>query len=228
MVSSPCSIEQAPVPPLPDRRHWRVQRTRANWRSAAVRGGGITTLVLDLGGVLAPTLFESVRLPGFPEGPTAPYHEVERGKASERAYWEDLGRTHGLDIRALWQQCTRLRPSMMRALSAVITRLPVVAFTNDMAHWFGDAWRARFPELERLDRIVEASKLGVLKPHADAFRRLLAVLQEPAERCLFVDDLDVNLVGAAQVGLRTFRFDVTQPEQSARGLLARLALPEPS
>jgi putative hydrolase of the HAD superfamily len=228
MVSSPCSIDPAPVPPLPDRRNWRVQRTRANWRSAAIRGGGITTLVIDLGGVLAPTLFESVRLPGFPTGPSDAYHDVERGHASERVYWETLGKTHGWDIRALWQQCTRLRPSMMRALSAVITRLPVVAFTNDMAHWFGDGWRAQFPELERLDRIVEASKLGVLKPHPDAFRALLKVLQEPAERCLFVDDMDVNLAGAVEVGLRTFRFDVTQPDASARGLLARLALPEPS
>src|SRR5262249_16386788 len=121
-VSSPSWTEEVCRPQsccssatLPDRTHWRVKRSRAVWRTAAARANRITTLIVDLGGVLVPTLFESVRTAGFPLGPLSgepnPYDKVERGITSERSYWEGVERAGGWNIRELWQRCTVLRPS---------------------------------------------------------------------------------------------------------------------
>jgi putative hydrolase of the HAD superfamily len=216
---------------LPDLRDWEVRRRRGIWRTAARRNGGVTTVVLDLGGVVLPTLFESVDLPGFPRGPLeddAEYARVERGEASERDYWAGVGqRRPDLDIGRLQRCCTHVRGEMMTAIAAMLSRLRVVALTNDMSHWFGEReqWLERFPELGALDAVLEATRLGALKPAPEAYLRAAAAIGEEPRHCLLVDDLQANLDGAERVGMRTQPFDVRDPARSTADLLARLAIP---
>ena len=82
---------------------WAVRRRRALWRAAGARAGGRAgragrapaAVLLDMGGVVIPTLFESVAVAGFPGGPfrgEAEYAAVERGELAERDYWARLAR----------------------------------------------------------------------------------------------------------------------------------------
>jgi HAD superfamily hydrolase (TIGR01509 family) len=209
------------------------------WRAAGARAGGTrvaragtgrapVAVVLDMGGVVIPTLFESVAVAGFPAGPLrgeAEYAAVERGDVAERDYWARLAqRRPDLDVGALWRACSRVRGEVRGAMEALAGRVRLVAFTNDMAHWFGPDWPGRFPELAGFDQVVEAARLGVLKPDPEAFRRCAAEIGEAPERCLFVDDLAVNLDGAAAVGMQTLLFEVRDPAASVAALLARLGL----
>ena len=65
-----------PGPAAPD-----VDRVRAGRRQALRRTRtAVSTVLLDMGGVVIPTLFESTAVPGFPAGPTgddAEYRAVE-------------------------------------------------------------------------------------------------------------------------------------------------------
>jgi FMN phosphatase YigB (HAD superfamily) len=218
---------------------WMVRRRRAWWRTAGARAAGgrargtgtrraPVAVVLDMGGVVIPTLFESVAVAGFPEGPLrgeAEYAAVERGEVAERDYWARLAeRRPDLDVGALWRACSRVRGEVTGAMATLAGRVRLVAFTNDMAHWFGPDWPGRFPELTGFDQVVEAAKLGVLKPDPEAFQRCAAEIGEAPERCLFVDDLAVNLDGAAAVGMQTLLFEVRDPAASVAALLARLGL----
>lgn len=54
------------------------------------------------------------------------------------------------------------------------------------------------------DAIVASYDVGQLKPHAEMFRRALDVAQVPAKECLFVDDLDANVLAARQHGIESF------------------------
>ena len=129
---------------------------------------------------------------------------------------------------ALWRDCSRVRVEVRAAMGALAGRVRLVAFTNDMAHWFGPDWPGRFPELAGFDQVVEAARLGVLKPDPEAFRLAAAEIGEAPERCLFVDDLAVNLDGAAAVGMQTLLFEVRDPAGSVAALLARLGIdPDP-
>jgi FMN phosphatase YigB (HAD superfamily) len=226
---------------------WAVRRRRAVWRAAGARAAGVrekrrvresgpgrapAAVLLDMGGVVIPTLFESVAVAGFPGGPfrgEAEYAAVERGDLPERDYWARLAeRRPALDVGALWRTCSRVRGEVRAAMDAVAGRVRLVAFTNDMAHWFGPDWPGRFPELASFDQVVEAARLGVLKPHPEAFRLAAAEIGEAPERCLFVDDLAVNLDGAAATGMQTLLFEVRDPAGSTAALLARLGLhPDP-
>ena len=142
----------------------------------------VSTVLLDMGGVVIPTLFESTAVPGFPAGPTgddAEYRAVEQGREQERDYWARLARRRpDIDIGALWRDCSYVRAEVVGLLRILAGRVRVVAFTNDMAHWFGPDWPARFPAVTRFDAVLEAAKLGVLKPDPEAFRAAADALGE--------------------------------------------------
>jgi putative hydrolase of the HAD superfamily len=220
---------------------WDVRRRRAVRRAAATRVADrgsprrVSVLVLDVGGVVIPSLFESVDLPGFPSGPLGSepaWTRVQRGETTERAYWDAVSAERpGLDVAALWRACSRVREELRRALDVLAGRVRLVAFTNDMAHFFGEDWQARFPEMGAFDAVVEASRLGVHKPDPEAFRAAAAFLGERPDRCLFVDDLQANLHGARAARMHTRFFDVRDPAGSVARVLADLDLsrdlPEP-
>lgn len=215
-----------------DPHHWATRRRQSVRRAALGRGGDpraprIAAVLLDIGGVIIPQLFESVRRPGFPRGPLANeerYRAVQRGELSERDYWEEVAAGYGIDASTLWREHTVVREDMHRALAALASRVRLVAFTNDMTHFFGPGWAARYPVFALFDQLIEASSLGRLKPHREAFIRAAAAIGEPVERCLFVDDLPANIEGARAVGMWTRWFDVRDPTGSLLALLEDLRL----
>lgn len=227
--------------PLPDvdPHSWATRRRQSVRRAALGRGADpraprIAAVLLDIGGVIVPQLFESVRRPGFPRGPfdgEERYRAVQRGELSERDYWAEVAAAQEVDVGALWREHTYVREDMQRALGALASRVRLVAFTNDMSHWFGESWPARYPVFALFDQLIEASRLGPPKPHPEAFLRAAAAIGEPVERCLFVDDLRANIEGARAVGMPTRYFDVRDPTGSLLALLDDLGLadlpPEP-
>jgi len=221
-----CRVPAATSPaPTVDPSSWRVRRRRALRRAA---GGGPSVLLLDVGGVVIPSLFESVVIDGFPAGPLAGepgWRRVQQGQASERDYWQAVAAARPeLDVPALWQACSRVRDELRVSLDALAGRVRLVAFTNDMTHFFGAGWPRRFPELAAFDAIVEASALGVHKPDPAAYVAAAASIGERPEACLFVDDLQANLRGAETAGMRTRLFDVRDPAGSVAAVFEDLGL----
>lgn len=204
---------------------WRTRRRRAVRR---VSGVGPSVLVLDVGGVVIPSLFESVSIDGFPTGPLtgeADWHRVEQGQTTERDYWRGVAEARpGLDVAALWRACSQVRDELRGALDALAGRVRLVAFTNDMAHFFGEDWPTRFPEMAAFDAIIEASVLGVHKPDPEAYLAAAASIGERPESCLFVDDLHANLRGAETAGMATRFFDVRDPAAAVGAVLGDLGL----
>jgi len=221
-----------PVPEL-DPQGWATRRRQSVRRAAVARGADpaaahISVVLLDIGGVVIPQLFETVSVPGFPRGPfngDERYAAVQRGDLSEREYWAGVAAERpDLDVGALWRSCSYVREDVRSALAALAGRLRLVGFTNDMAHWFGEDWPRRFPEFRLFDRLLEASKLGPPKPAPEAFLLAAQAIGEPPERCLFVDDLQANLDGATSAGMRTRYFDVRDPSGSLAALLDDVGL----
>jgi FMN phosphatase YigB (HAD superfamily) len=227
-------VEDRPDPgPELDPQGWATRRRQGVRRAAVARRADpvaprISVLLLDIGGVVIPQLFESVSVPGFPRGPfngDERYAAVQRGDLSEREYWASVAAERpDLDFGALWRSSSYVREDVRVALAALAGRLRLVGFTNDMAYWFGEDWPRRFPEFRLFDRLLEASKLGPPKPAPEAFLLAAQAIGEPPERCLFVDDLRANLDGAASVGMRTRYFDVRDPSGSLAALLDDVGL----
>ena len=212
-------------------------------------------LILDFGGVVTRTLFETHDLteaalglaPGTLKwrGPFDPstdqlWQSMQRGEISERDYW--MTRTHKVAklVNRPWSsmmefvQAARgadveqvLRPEARLAIVAAKNAgLNLAILSNELDLFYGVAFRKSFPLIHLFDVIVDATYTKILKPDPRAYQLCLDQLKLPASACVFVDDQKKNVDGARVLNIPTVHFDVTQPAQSYAEALSLLGIKE--
>ena len=96
------------------------------------------------------------------------------------------------------------------------------ALTNWSAETFPAA-RARFAFLERFRTILVSGDERLIKSDARIFQLLLERIAHPARRCIYIDDSEPNVAGAAALGFDAIHFTSPPALRAAladRGLLA--------
>jgi putative hydrolase of the HAD superfamily len=210
-------------------------------------------LVLDFGGVISKTLFEThdltERALGLAPctlkwlGPFAPdsdppWAAMQRGEISERDYWltrsREVGRMVGEDWRDMETFVKRargadpdtvIRPEAVRAINlAADAGFRLAILSNELDLFYGAEFRTRLSILKRFDTIVDATHTGILKPDPRAYQSVLDELALEAEDCVFVDDQRRNIAGAAACNMRTVLFDVRSPAASYSEALRHFGL----
>jgi putative hydrolase of the HAD superfamily len=80
--------------------------------------------------------------------------------------------------------------------------------TNNVREW-EPLWRSKLPEVDELfELVVDSAFVGLRKPDPAIFELTLERLGGVApERCVFVDDLEVNCEAARALGLAAVRFE---------------------
>lgn len=210
-------------------------------------------LILDFGGVVTRTLFEThdvtERTLGLTSGtltwrgPFDPASDplwvsMQKHEISERDYWlaraGEVGRLVGEDWTDMQTFVRRargaepelvLRPEAREAILKVkAAGLKLAILSNELDLFYGVEFRRRFPLIERFDVIVDATYTKILKPDPRAYEQVLAELGLARESCVFVDDQQKNIDGARAVALPFVHFDVTRPAEGYAQALAMLGL----
>lgn len=210
-------------------------------------------LVLDFGGVISKTLFEThdltERTLGLAPctlkwlGPFAPdsdplWTSMQRGEISERDYWLTRSREVGRLVSEDWRDMetfvkrargadpdTVIRPEAARAITlAADAGLRLAILSNELDLFYGADFRSRLSILKRFDTIVDATHTGILKPDPRAYQSVLDELALEADNCVFVDDQRRNIAGAAACNMRTVLFDVRNPATSYSEALRHFGL----
>ncbi len=210
-------------------------------------------LILDFGGVISRTMFETHALSeqalGLPAGTLTwrgPFdvandplwQAMQADRISERDYWltrtRDVGRLVGEDWTRMETFVQRargnnpaavIRPEAVDAVErAKAAGCRLAILSNELDLFYGADFRTKLPLLDRFDVIVDATYTGVLKPDARAYTACLGQLGIAAGDAVFVDDQLRNVRGALAVGMRAVHFDVTQPAASYRDALALLGV----
>lgn len=143
-----------------------------------------------------------------------PLFMLERGEIAETEFWARLNRhtdSH-LDrnrLRELFFE--RLEPNrpmidLVRELRGGGIRAALL--TNNVREW-EPLWRAKLPEIDELfELVVDSAFVGLRKPDPAIYSLTLERLGGvPAERCVFVDDLDVNCDAARELGMTAVRYE---------------------
>ena len=80
--------------------------------------------------------------------------------------------------------------------------------TNNVREW-EPLWRAKLPEIDELfEVVVDSAFVGLRKPDPAIYSLTLERLGGvAAERCVFVDDLEVNCDTARELGMTAVRFE---------------------
>ncbi|MCC5964521.1 MAG: HAD-IA family hydrolase [Natronohydrobacter sp.] len=205
-------------------------------------------LVLDFGGVISKTLFETHDLseaalglaPGtlswrgpFDPANDAPWRAMQAGEMTERDYWALRMRETGALVSEMWTEFPQfvgrlrgadpasvIRPEALDAIAqAKAAGHRLAILSNELDLFYGKDFRSKLPFLADFDLIIDATYTGVLKPDPRAFAFVTDGLGLPAADCVFVDDQAKNLRGAHAVGMPHVHFDVTRPTDSyARAL----------
>ena len=123
-----------------------------------------------------------------------------------------------------------IRPQMVEALRRCRAAFKVACITNNMKAGDGPGMArsadkaAAVAEIMTLfEQVVESSKLGFRKPDPRIYRHACDLLGVAPERCIYLDDLGVNLKPARAMGMRTIK--VGDPDVAIAELEAMVGIP---
>ncbi|MCW1954783.1 MAG: HAD-IA family hydrolase [Roseobacter sp.] len=210
-------------------------------------------LILDFGGVISRTLFEthdlSEKALGLPagsltwQGPFAPesdplWQAMQADEITERAYWKARTKEVGQLLGADWSEMSDfvraargadpdavIRPEFRAAIAACkAAGIRLAVLSNELDLFYGADFREKLPFLADFEVIIDATYTGILKPDPRAYEAVLDALALPASACVFVDDQMRNIKGAEALGLPAVHFDVMDPTRSYSEALRLLDL----
>jgi len=119
-----------------------------------------------------------------------------------------------------------LRPEMVEALRRIKSQFKTGCITNNLpANAIGSAGGRTLYIAEVMslfDHIIESAKIGLRKPDPQIYRMMVDALVVDPKRCVYLDDLGVNLKPAREMGMTTIK--VTDAAQAITELEAATGL----
>jgi len=167
---------------------------------------------------------------------TNAWAKMERSEVSLQGFvdlFEEEARLQGQRVEG-WKILQALsgdiRPQMVEALRRCKATFRVACITNNMKAGEGPGM-ARSPEKARavaeilslFEHVVESSKVGVRKPDPRIYQHACDLLGVPPDRCIYLDDLGINLKPARALGMRTIK--VVDPDVAIDELQSMVGIP---
>jgi epoxide hydrolase-like predicted phosphatase len=204
--------------------------------------GRITTVISDFGGVLTTPLISSFARvqdeTGIPmeelgkgmsriadrEG-AHPLYELEMGRISEADFLDKLAgelegelghRPEMHRFREIYFDALDPNEPLIELMREIKERgFRMALLTNNVKEW-EPLWRSMLPVDEIFELVVDSAFVGMRKPDPAIYELTLERLGDgvSAEQCLFVDDADVNVEAARQLGMSAVHY--REPEQAVR------------
>ena len=119
-----------------------------------------------------------------------------------------------------------LRPEMVEALKRIKAQFKTGCITNNLpANAIGSMTGRSLYVAEVMvlfDHVIESAKIGLRKPDPRIYRIMVETLKVDPKRCVYLDDLGVNLKPAREMGMTTIK--VTSGAQAIAELEAATGL----
>lgn len=158
-----------------------------------------------------------------------PLFELECGRLSEAEFLvalehelqEEFGRPVSMHAftEHYWASLAHNEPVVSFLRRARETGYRLALLTNNVQEW-EPRWRPKWPIDELFETVVDSGFVGMRKPDPEIYRLTLRRLELPANVCVFIDDIEHNVVAARECGLHAVHFrDNEQALGEVRALL---------
>lgn len=190
-------------------------------------------VIWDFGGVLTSSPFEAFakfeRERGLPEnfirGVNARNHLENAWARLERAEisHDEFDEAFAEECRALGQEVRgrdilpllagEVRPDMVEALRRIHRRCKTGCITNNLPAGEGNAMASIYKRdiMAEFDHVIESAKIGMRKPDPRIYAMMVEALGVEPAKCIYLDDLGVNLKPARQMGMTTIKVGEAGP-----------------
>jgi putative hydrolase of the HAD superfamily len=189
----------------------------------------IEAVIWDFGGVLTTSPFEAFarfeKERGFPidiirntnaanhlENAWAKFERAEVDVETFDRLFAQESRQFGAEVRGkevLPLLQGDLRPEMVEALKRIKATCKTGCITNNLpANAMGSSSGRTLYVAEVMalfDHIIESAKIGLRKPDPRIYRMMIEALQVDPAKCVYLDDLGVNLKPAREMGMTTIK-----------------------
>ena len=150
-----------------------------------------------------------------------PLFRLERGEISERKFLDDLA--WGLEaelghrpklhrFREIYFDALHANEPMLDLMRELRDRgMRMAILTNNVREW-EELWRSKLPLDEIFDVIVDSGWVGMRKPEREIYLLTIERLGDELEPsdCLFVDDNQLNVEAARDLGMTAVQFNSTE------------------
>jgi putative hydrolase of the HAD superfamily len=189
----------------------------------------IEAVIWDFGGVLTTSPFEAFarfeKERGFPidiirntnaanhlENAWAKFERAEVDVDTFDRLFAEESRQFGAEVRGkevLPLLQGDLRPEMVEALKRIKATCKTGCITNNLpANAMGSSSGRTLYVAEVMalfDHIIESAKIGLRKPDPRIYRMMIEALKVDPAKCVYLDDLGVNLKPAREMGMTTIK-----------------------
>lgn len=189
----------------------------------------IEAVIWDFGGVLTTSPFEAFarfeRERGLPadiirrtnaanhlENAWAKFERAEVDVETFDRLFADESRALGAEVRGkevLPLLQGDLRPEMVEALKRIKAQCRTGCITNNLpANAMGSTSGRSLYVAEVMvlfDHVIESAKIGLRKPDPRIYRMMIDTLKVDPAKCIYLDDLGVNLKPAREMGMTTIK-----------------------
>ncbi len=210
----------------------------------------ISAVIWDFGGVITSSPFEAfnryeaenglpadfIRSVNARNGDTNAWARLERSEVTADefdALFAEEARSMGHEVpgkAVLGLLSGQVRPRVVEALKLCKSRASVGCITNNAPVGTGagmsdNEHKARqvAEALALFDHVIESSKAGIRKPDPRIYALMCEALGVEPARCVYLDDLGINLKPARAMGMTTIK--VTGEDQLLRDLAAATGYP---
>ncbi|MCK4590085.1 MAG: HAD family phosphatase [Nanoarchaeota archaeon] len=144
------------------------------------------------------------------------WHQVwpdyERGKFSEDEFWIKFLTEAGakkIDTekgKELWRKYQYPVNALFILIENLKRKYKVVALANVGSEWL-DFKMKKFDLNKYFDKIIGSGKCGWAKPDKRIYEFALKEIDFKPEECIFIDDKEINLKPARELGIKTILFE---------------------
>ncbi len=153
------------------------------------------------------------------------YELFDRGELTPREFYERaialLGARIGYDefVAAYIDIFSRNQP-VLNLYRSLKRKYKLMLLSNTDPLRFGFA-RGKFPDAMFFDDYILSYEVRTLKPEPGIYREAIKRAGDPPESCIFIDDMEENIEGAAAVGLKGVLYN---PDTDLGGALRELGI----
>lgn len=138
----------------------------------------------------------------------------ESGRISTSGFLAELNNHLGTAIeleqfKQLWNATFCENEEMAALLTILKQQRPLYLLSNTNEIHF-DYLESTFNVTRHFTEVILSYRVGCSKPEADIYHEVLRRSGKPAERCLFIDDLEPNVAAARALGMNAIQFKSVQ------------------